>query len=114
MPQLDGPSMLVNPPTYNVAAISPRTAAVSLDPRGAVAWNQSGLCSLRGDKRKRSRTVEFSGILGIIHLAVVVYAAVSILGSSATTGQQVLWILLVLLFPVAGLLIWFFAGPKKV
>lgn len=55
----------------------------------------------------------YTGILGILHLALVVWAAVSILGSSATQGQKVLWILLVLVFPVVGLIIWFLAGPKK-
>jgi len=55
----------------------------------------------------------FTGLLGILHLAVVIYAAVSILGSGASQGAKVLWILLVLLFPVVGLIIWFIAGPKK-
>ncbi len=55
----------------------------------------------------------FTGVLGILHLAVVIWAAVSILGSGATQGQKVLWILLVLVFPVVGLIIWFLAGPKK-
>lgn len=55
----------------------------------------------------------FTGILGLVHLALVVWAAVSILGSGASQGQKVLWILLVLLFPVVGLIIWFVAGPKK-
>lgn len=56
---------------------------------------------------------DYTGLLGIIHLALVVYAAVAILGSGATQGTKVLWILLVLLFPVVGLIIWFIAGPKK-
>ncbi len=56
----------------------------------------------------------FTGLLGIIHLALVVWAAVSILGSAATQGQKVLWILLVLIFPLIGLIIWFLAGPKAV
>ncbi len=55
----------------------------------------------------------FTGVLGLLHLALVVWAAVSILGSAVTQGQKVLWILLVLLFPVVGLIIWFIAGPKK-
>jgi hypothetical protein len=55
----------------------------------------------------------YTGFLGIIHLAFVIYAAVSILGSTAGQGAKVLWILLVLLFPVVGLIIWFIAGPKK-
>ncbi|MGY6695074.1 MAG: PLDc N-terminal domain-containing protein [Roseinatronobacter sp.] len=55
----------------------------------------------------------FTGVVGILHLALVVWAAVSILGSGATQGQKVLWILLVLVFPVVGLIIWLIAGPKK-
>ena len=58
-------------------------------------------------------SVQYSGLMGLIHLALVVWAAVSILGSGATTGTKVLWILLVLVFPVVGLVIWFLAGPKK-
>ncbi len=56
---------------------------------------------------------EFTGVLGLIHLALVVWAAVSILGSRASQGSKVLWILLVLIFPVVGLIIWLIAGPKK-
>jgi hypothetical protein len=55
----------------------------------------------------------YTGVLGILHLALVVWAAVSILGSSASQGAKVLWILLVLVFPVVGLIIWIVAGPKR-
>jgi hypothetical protein len=56
---------------------------------------------------------DFTGVLGIIHLALVVWAAVSILGSRTTQGRKVLWILLVLVFPVVGLIIWLLAGPRS-
>lgn len=56
---------------------------------------------------------QFSGLLGLIHLALVVWAAVSILGSRASNGAKVLWILLVLVFPVVGLIIWLIAGPRS-
>ncbi|KPQ05903.1 MAG: putative nuclease [Rhodobacteraceae bacterium HLUCCA12] len=56
---------------------------------------------------------QYSGILGLIHLALVVWAAVSIIGSNASTGAKVLWILLVLIFPIVGLIIWFLAGPRS-
>lgn len=55
----------------------------------------------------------YSGFIGILHLALVVWAAVSIIGSNASQGKKVIWILLVLVLPVIGLIIWFFAGPKK-
>ncbi len=56
---------------------------------------------------------QLSGFLGLIHLALVVWAAVSILGSPSSNGAKVLWILLVLVFPVIGLIIWLIAGPRS-
>ncbi|MEH6497696.1 MAG: PLDc N-terminal domain-containing protein [Pseudomonas marincola] len=56
--------------------------------------------------------MEFGGIFGLIVLALDIYAIVKIFQSSASTGAKVLWILLVLILPVLGLVIWFFAGPK--
>lgn len=56
--------------------------------------------------------VEVTGILGLIHLALTIYAIVKIVGSSAGTGAKVLWILLVLLLPVVGLILWLLFGPS--
>ena len=50
-------------------------------------------------------------VLGILHFLVWVYALVRILGSDASTGDKVLWILVVLILPLIGLLIWVFLGP---
>ena len=55
---------------------------------------------------------EYGGILGLIVLVLNVYAIVKIFQSGATTGGKVLWIVLVLLLPVLGFVIWYFAGPK--
>lgn len=56
---------------------------------------------------------EFGGILGILLLALSIWAIISIIGSSATTGKKVLWILLILVLPLVGFIIWFFAGPRS-
>ena len=52
------------------------------------------------------------GILGLLILIADVWAIVNIFQSSADTGKKVLWIVLVLVLPVLGLIIWFFAGPR--
>lgn len=52
------------------------------------------------------------GLWGIILLALDIWAVVNILQSSAETGKKVLWILLVALLPLAGLIVWYLAGPK--
>jgi hypothetical protein len=35
------------------------------------------------------------------------------LGSPASTGSKVFWVILILLLPVLGVIIWFFAGPRS-
>jgi hypothetical protein len=51
------------------------------------------------------------GFWGIIHLVLVVYAAVRILDSSADTLKKVIWIAVVAAFPLVGLIVWFLIGP---
>ena len=50
-------------------------------------------------------------LVGLMILALDIYAIVRILDSSATTAAKVGWSLLVILLPVIGLLIWALAGP---
>lgn len=51
-------------------------------------------------------------IFALIILVLDIYAIVRIIGSSASTGAKILWVLLILILPVIGLIIWWFAGPK--
>ena len=57
--------------------------------------------------------MEYAGIGGIIVLALNIWAIVSIIGSGASTGAKVIWTLLVLVLPIIGFIIWFFAGPRS-
>lgn len=52
------------------------------------------------------------GILGFLVLVADIWAIVSVVQSGASTGGKVLWIVLILLLPVLGFLIWLFAGPR--
>lgn len=52
------------------------------------------------------------GILGFIILVLDIWAIVSIIKSGQTTGVTVLWIIIILLLPVLGLILWFLLGPK--
>ncbi len=53
-----------------------------------------------------------TGIGGLILLALDIWAIVSIVGSGESTGKKVLWVLLVLILPLVGFLIWIFFGPR--
>jgi len=57
--------------------------------------------------------LEGIGIGGLLILIANVYAIIKTLGSNATTGTKVFWIILILLLPLLGVIIWFFAGPKS-
>lgn len=58
-------------------------------------------------------SVEVGGILGLIVLALNIYAIVKIVGSGASAAAKVLWILVILFLPVVGLILWFLFGPSK-
>lgn len=53
-----------------------------------------------------------SGIFGLIVLILDIYALIQIWTSAASTGAKVLWSLLILILPLIGVIIWFFAGPR--
>ena len=57
-------------------------------------------------------SMEVNGILGLLLLVAIVYALIQIVQSSAGTGAKVLWAVLVLLFPLIGVIVWFLLGPR--
>ena len=56
--------------------------------------------------------IEVGGILGLIVLILDIWAIVKTLGSSAGTGAKVLWIVIILVLPVLGLILWLLLGPR--
>ncbi|MNE43169.1 hypothetical protein D3C80_1373320 [compost metagenome] len=54
----------------------------------------------------------FNGLVGLIILALDIWAIINVLKSGVGLGPKILWILLILLLPVLGLIIWAIAGPR--
>ena len=52
------------------------------------------------------------GIGGLIVLIADIWAILNVVRSDVSMGTAVLWILLILLLPVIGFLIWLFVGPR--
>lgn len=52
-------------------------------------------------------------IFGIILLVLAIWAIANIINSGAEMGTKVLWIVIVLIFPVLGVIAWYFMGPKS-
>jgi hypothetical protein len=52
------------------------------------------------------------GLIGLIILVLDIWGIINVIGSSATNGSKLLWVLLILILPVIGLIAWFVAGPR--
>lgn len=58
--------------------------------------------------------IQIGGLFGLILLVVDIWAIIKTVESSATTGIKVLWVVVILLLPLLGLILWFLFGPKRV
>jgi hypothetical protein len=56
--------------------------------------------------------LEVGGLLGLLVLIADLWAILNVVGSSGSLGRKLVWILLILLLPILGLLIWLVAGPR--
>lgn len=56
--------------------------------------------------------IEIAGVLGLIWLVIVIWAIVKTAQARVGLMPRVLWILILLIFPVIGLIVWLFLGPK--
>ena len=81
--------------------ISSEIITYSVNMRKPGAAEQMGQGSIMGDL----------GFWPLVHLALVIYAAIQIFGSSADTMKKIIWIVIVAVFPLVGLIVWFFIGP---
>lgn len=56
--------------------------------------------------------LQVGGLFGIIVLVLDIVAILKIIQSSASTFKKALWIVLILLLPLIGLIIWYLLGPR--
>ena len=54
----------------------------------------------------------YGGVLGLLILIGAVWAVINIIQSSASSEKKLLWIIVVVLLPVLGLILWLFLGPR--
>ncbi|MFV0887731.1 PLDc N-terminal domain-containing protein [Metapseudomonas otitidis] len=53
-----------------------------------------------------------NSLAGLVILALDIWGILNVIKSNAEIGMKVLWILLIVLLPVLGLIIWAIAGPR--
>lgn len=56
--------------------------------------------------------MRYQGLFGLLVLIADVWAILNIFQSTATTERKLLWTVIVVLLPFAGVIAWFFFGPR--
>lgn len=54
----------------------------------------------------------FGGFLSLIWLVIVIWAILKVTKSGASTLVKLVWIIVLIFFPLIGLIIWLLFGPK--
>jgi len=63
-------------------------------------------------KAEINMNIGYNGIWGLLILIGDIWAIINILQSSASKEKKLIWVLVVLLLPLLGLILWFFLGPR--
>ena len=56
--------------------------------------------------------IGYHSLWGVLILVADIWAIMNIFRSSASNEKKLLWIIVVLLLPVLGLILWYFLGPR--
>ncbi|GLQ15953.1 PLDc N-terminal domain-containing protein [Maritalea porphyrae] len=57
--------------------------------------------------------IEVGGLLGLIVLVLDIWAIIKIIQSGTTALTKALWIVVILVLPVVGLILWYMLGRKS-
>ncbi len=57
--------------------------------------------------------MQIGGLFGLIVLIADIWAIIKTIESRATTGTKVIWVVVILLLPVLGLILWLIFGPGR-
>jgi hypothetical protein len=56
--------------------------------------------------------LEGMGFFGLLVLIADIWAIINVVQARVDNVKKLIWILLILLLPLLGVIIWFFAGPR--
>lgn len=57
--------------------------------------------------------INVGGPIGLLVLILDVWAIVNVVQSGASTGAKVVWVVVILLLPILGFILWLLMGPKS-
>lgn len=56
----------------------------------------------------------YNGLIGLIILILDIWAIVNVVASNNSVFSKIVWIIVILILPVLGFLIWLIFGPRRV
>lgn len=56
--------------------------------------------------------LSYNGIFGLLVFVADVWAIINVLQGRISNGTKLVWVLVVLVLPLLGVIIWYFAGPR--
>jgi hypothetical protein len=56
--------------------------------------------------------IEVGGLFGLLLLIADIWAIVKTVQSGASTGAKVFWVVLIIILPLLGFILWLIFGPK--
>ena len=57
--------------------------------------------------------IGYNGLWGLLVLAGDIWAIINILQSSVSNEKKLIWVIVVVLLPLLGLILWYFLGPRN-
>jgi hypothetical protein len=63
--------------------------------------------------REQMMNFGFNSLLGVLILIADIWAIMNIFQSSVSNEKKLLWIIVVVLLPLLGLILWYFLGPRN-
>jgi hypothetical protein len=63
-------------------------------------------------QKGRMMSFGYNGLWGLLVLAGDIWAVINIVQSSASNERKLIWVLVVVLLPLLGLILWYFLGPR--
>lgn len=56
---------------------------------------------------------DYHGLIGVLVLILDIWAIINVVGTGRSALEKALWVVLILVLPVLGFIMWFFIGPKS-
>lgn len=79
--------------------------------RDASSIDRANYLGLKGDEAMEGLRVQ--GVFGLIVLALDIWAIIHVVQSGASMAKKVIWVIVILLLPLVGFLLWLVLGPRK-